>query len=77
MIGIVVVTHGQLATEFKAALEHVVGPQEQLETITIGPAAGAPDSLSDAVGSWRAAQWLEPGATMVWTVRYRANPRPS
>ncbi|HKS06742.1 MAG TPA: hypothetical protein VJR92_10550 [Gemmatimonadaceae bacterium] len=48
-----------------------------MKTITIGPAAGAPDSLSDAVGSWRSAQWLEPGATMVWTVRYRANPRSS
>jgi PTS system mannose-specific IIA component len=33
----VLVTHGQLATEFRAALEHVVGPQEQFETITIGP----------------------------------------
>ncbi len=37
MIGMVLVTHGHLALEFKAALEHVVGPQEQLETITIGP----------------------------------------
>ncbi len=37
MIGMVLVTHGRLATEFKAALEHVVGPQTQLETITIGP----------------------------------------
>ena len=37
MIGMVLVTHGQLATEFRAALEHVVGPQEQIETITIGP----------------------------------------
>ncbi|HEV7873619.1 MAG TPA: PTS fructose transporter subunit IIA, partial [Enterovirga sp.] len=37
MIGMVLVTHGQLATEFKSALEHVVGPQQQLETITIGP----------------------------------------
>lgn len=37
MIGMVLVTHGQLATEFRAALEHVVGPQEQFETITIGP----------------------------------------
>ena len=37
MIGMVLVTHGRLATEFKAALEHVVGPQSQLETITIGP----------------------------------------
>ena len=37
MIGMVLVTHGQLATEFRAALEHVVGPQVQIETITIGP----------------------------------------
>src|SRR4051812_24489181 len=37
MIGMVLVTHGLLATEFKAALEHVVGPQKQIETITIGP----------------------------------------
>ncbi|ALA17341.1 PTS sugar transporter subunit IIA [Chelatococcus daeguensis] len=37
MIGLVLVTHGCLATEFRAALEHVVGPQKQFETITIGP----------------------------------------
>lgn len=37
MIGIVLVTHGHLATEFRAALEHVCGPQSQLATITIGP----------------------------------------
>lgn len=36
MIGLLLVTHGQLALEFKSALEHVVGPQEQLETICIG-----------------------------------------
>ena len=37
MIGMVLVTHGRLAVEFRAALEHVVGPQKQVETITIGP----------------------------------------
>ncbi len=37
MIGMVLVTHGQLATGFRAALEHVVGPQSHFETITIGP----------------------------------------
>ena len=37
MIGLVLVTHGRLATEFRSALEHVVGPQQQLEAITIGP----------------------------------------
>ncbi|MDB5572227.1 MAG: system fructose subfamily component [Hyphomicrobiales bacterium] len=37
MIGMVLVTHGHLATEFRSALEHVVGPQKQLQTVTIGP----------------------------------------
>jgi mannose PTS system EIIA component len=37
MIGIVIVTHGRLAIEFRAALEHVVGTQDQFETVTIGP----------------------------------------
>jgi len=37
MIGIVIVTHGGLAGEFRAALEHVVGPQTHLETVSIGP----------------------------------------
>ena len=37
MIGLVLVTHGALAVEFKSALEHVVGPQEQIETVAIGP----------------------------------------
>jgi PTS system mannose-specific IIA component len=37
MIGLVLVTHGALANEFKSAMEHVVGPQELVETIAIGP----------------------------------------
>ncbi|WP_018267282.1 PTS sugar transporter subunit IIA [Methylosinus sp. LW4] len=37
MIGMVLVTHGHLATEFRAALEHVVGPQKQFVSISIGP----------------------------------------
>jgi len=37
MIGLVLVTHGSLATEFVVAMEHVVGPQQQIETICIGP----------------------------------------
>ena len=36
MIGLVIVTHGGLANEFRAALEHVVGEQHQLEAICIG-----------------------------------------
>ncbi len=37
MIGLVLVTHGRLAEEFVHALEHVVGPQQKVETISIGP----------------------------------------
>lgn len=37
MIGLVFVTHGNLAQEFRAAMEHVVGVQEQLECVCIGP----------------------------------------
>ncbi|CDX19377.1 MULTISPECIES: PTS sugar transporter subunit IIA [unclassified Mesorhizobium] len=36
MIGLVLVTHGQLATEFRHAVEHVVGPQDNFETVAIG-----------------------------------------
>jgi mannose PTS system EIIA component len=37
MIGIVLVTHGRLAAEFRSALEHVMGPQRQIESIMIDP----------------------------------------
>ena len=37
MIGVVLVTHGNLATELVKVMEHVVGPQDQLTTITIAP----------------------------------------
>jgi mannose PTS system EIIA component len=37
MIGLVLVTHGKLAEEFRHALEHVVGPQKNIETVCIGP----------------------------------------
>jgi mannose PTS system EIIA component len=37
MIGMVLVTHGRLADELIAALEHVVGPQDNVTSICIGP----------------------------------------
>ena len=37
MIGMVLVTHGRLAEEFVAATEHVVGPQQDIRAICIGP----------------------------------------
>lgn len=37
MIGLILVTHGRLAQEFLVAMEHVVGKQQNIETIAIGP----------------------------------------
>ena len=37
MIGLVLVTHGKLAEEFRHALERVVGQQKAIETVCIGP----------------------------------------
>lgn len=39
MLGIVLVTHGNLASEFLATAEHVVGPQERARAICIAPDA--------------------------------------
>ncbi len=53
MIGLVLVTHGRLAEEFRLALEHVVGPQQFIETICIGPDDDMDqrrDDILDAVG---------------------------
>ncbi len=37
MIGMVLVTHGHLADELIAALEHIVGPQAKIASVCIGP----------------------------------------
>lgn len=37
MIGLVLVTHGNLAVEFISAMQHVVGKQDQVEGVCIGP----------------------------------------
>ena len=37
MIGMILVTHGRLAEEFVKAMEHVVGRQENVSTVCIGP----------------------------------------
>ena len=52
MIGLVLVTHGHLADEFRAALEHVMGPQKQIEAITIG-AERRPSIRVEAISSQR------------------------
>ena len=37
MIGLLLVSHRHLAEEMKAVMEHVVGPQEAVETVSIFP----------------------------------------
>lgn len=37
MIGLILVTHGNLAKEFVNAMEHVVGKQDAVVTVCIGP----------------------------------------
>ena len=51
MIGMVLVTHGRLADEFVAALEHVVGPQTHIKTVCIGPDDDMERRRSDILAS--------------------------
>ena len=51
MIGLVLVTHGQLAAEFVRAMEHVVGPQEAVEAICIGPEDDMEARRADIAGA--------------------------
>jgi PTS system mannose-specific IIA component len=54
MIGMVLVTHGRLAVEFIAALEHVVGPQGQIQAVCIGPEDDMEQRRQDILNSVRA-----------------------
>jgi PTS system mannose-specific IIA component len=54
MIGLVLVTHGRLAEEFVSAMEHVVGKQERIATIAIGPnddMEGRRKDIADAIAA--------------------------
>ena len=53
MIGLLLVTHGNLCVEFKSALEHVVGPQNQLLTIAIGPDDDMEQRRADIIAAAR------------------------
>ena len=35
MIGLVLITHGEIGSSLRLAMEHVVGPQQQMETLSI------------------------------------------
>lgn len=62
MIGIVLVTHGRLAEEFRSAVEHVVGRQEGFETVSIGPEDDMEQRRQDIV---EAVERAESGAGVI------------
>ncbi len=53
MIGVVLVTHGRLAQELRAALEHVVGQQTAIESISIEPDDDIEQRRTDIVAAVR------------------------
>ena len=56
MIGLVLVTHGRLADEFIAAMEHVVGPQDAVATVCIGPDDDMEERRKKIIGQVKAPQ---------------------
>ena len=56
MIGMVLVTHGRLAKEFLHALEHIVGPQEKVGTVCIGPDDDMEERRKEIIEQVKAAQ---------------------
>lgn len=53
MIGVVVVSHGRLADEFVAAAEHVLGPQDQMRAVAIGPFDNMEERRADIIDAVR------------------------
>ena len=53
MIGVVVVSHGRLADEFVAAAEHVLGPQDQMRAVAIGPHDDMEERRGDIIDAVR------------------------
>jgi PTS system mannose-specific IIA component len=62
MIGLVLVTHGRLANEFVVAMEHVVGKQEKIATICIGPDDDMEERRADIA---RAIQQVDSGRGVI------------
>ena len=44
--------------------------------LALEPAIGAPDTLSDALGAWGSASWLEAGETRLWTITWSGGATP-
>jgi hypothetical protein len=72
-----VISHAHLAVNNDADAENAPPRRwwrkhQAVQTIVAGPSAGAPSSLAEAVGAWNAARWVEPGATVRWSLQCRA-----
>jgi hypothetical protein len=52
------------------------GRKLRYQNLAMEPAIGAPDALSDALGDWKSAHWLEPGEVRSWSTTWRARPVP-
>jgi len=44
-------------------------------TLGVEPCIGGAGSLSDAIGAWRSAAWLEAGQTREWMLTWRGSAR--
>ncbi|MEM1374992.1 MAG: PTS fructose transporter subunit IIA [Pseudomonadota bacterium] len=65
MIGIVIVAHGGLAAEYKSAVEHVVGPQKSIGTVSI---AATHDRADKQLEICRAADAVDEGDGVVLVI---------
>jgi hypothetical protein len=46
------------------------------QNLGLSPCIGAPDTLEEALGAWKSAQWLDTGKPRRWMLRWRAVPEP-
>jgi len=72
MIGMVLVTHGRLAVEFRSALEHVVGPQDQCTVVCIGPDDDMEERRNDILSAVETAD--DGGGVVVLTDMFGGTP---
>jgi hypothetical protein len=71
-----VVTHAHVWTNNDADIGRTTPrrwwrPFAAEQALAAGPAVGAPGVLSDAVGAWNSARWIEPGETLQWEIHCR------
>ena len=74
MIGLVLVTHGRLAAEFRLALEHVVGPQQQIEAVTIGPDDDVEQRRTDIIEAVKRGNEVVGGTSIMGLMMLAAGP---